>query len=310
MKGKILLTGKSGQIGAELISRLRTLGETLAPDRHEMDLSSPDSVRQIIRAVRPALIINAAAYTDVGKAEEEETQARAINTDALALMAEEGKKCGSALVHFSTDYVFDGTKNCPYDELDLPNPVNVYGKTKLAGEQAIQRAGIPHLIIRTSWVYGLTGRNFLMSVLRLATERDELKFVNDQIGAPTWCRQIAMAATQIVTQLSDGYPDSMAKISGVYHMTAAGKTNRFEFAKTILEEASRLPQDTPWFPAATQGRPKMTRRVIPVTTEDYSRSVRRPAYSVLSNARIKRILGIELPDWRAQLHQAFTSRQV
>lgn len=307
MKCKILLTGKSGQLGAELISQLRTLVETVAPDRHEMDLSSPDSVRQMIRAVRPALIINAAAYTDVSKAEEEEAAARAINTDALELMAQEGKKCCSALLHFSTDYVFDGAKNSPYDELDLPNPINAYGRTKLAGEQAIQTAGLPHLIIRTSWVYGLTGRNFLMSVLRLATEREELKFVNDQIGAPTWAREIAMAATRIVSQLFDGCPDSIARVSGVYHMTAAGKANRFEFAKTILEEASQLSRETAWFSAATDGRPRIARRVTPVTTGDYASTVRRPAYSVLSNERIKRILGIELPDWRAQLHSAFTS---
>jgi dTDP-4-dehydrorhamnose reductase len=307
MRRKILLTGKSGQIGIELARLLPALGEVFAPDRREMDLQSPDSTRRMIRDVRPKLIVNAAAYTDVSKAEIEKDKARAINADAPGIMAEEGKKIGSVLLHYSTDYVFDGTKTCPYDEEDKPNPINVYGETKLAGEHAVQHSGVPYLIFRTAWVYGMKGQNFLTTVLHLATERKELTVVRDQIGAPTWSREIAAATKDILVQLAECGQNSLSKLNGVYHLTSAGQTNRFDFANAILEEASRTTLDLRQLPIANRSRPIIARRIIPVTTERYPSPARRPAYSVLSNKKVQRAFGVALPDWRFQLQMAFTS---
>ncbi len=213
MKPKILLTGKDGQVGMELQRFLPQLGEVIALGRQELDLSKPDDLRRMIRTVRPNLIVNAAAYTAVDQAEKEEAIARAINADAPAVMAEEAKKIGAGLVHYSTDYVFDGSKNSPYEETDPTNPVNVYGKTKLMGERAIQETGVPHLIFRTGWVYATRGRNFLLTILRLATQgSDELRIVSDQIGAPTWSREIAWATTQILKRIY-GRDDGLAYLT-------------------------------------------------------------------------------------------------
>src|ERR1700676_2029201 len=230
MKYRILLTGKNGQVGAELAALLPRLGEVTAFDRHQLDLSKPDQIRRAIRNIRPHVIVNAAAYTFVDQAESEEWEARVINADAPAMMAEEAKSIGAALVHYSTDYIFDGSKPLPYDENDSPNPINVYGKTKLAGEQAIQDAGLPHLIFRTAWVYSTRGRNFLLTILRLATEREELRIVRDQIGAPTWSREIASASSQVLQQLYNRSDATAAwsERSGTYHLTAAGETNWYE----------------------------------------------------------------------------------
>lgn len=307
MRRKILLTGKSGQVGFELAKILPALGEVIAPDRREMDLQSSDSTRRMIRDVRPEVIVNAAAYTDVSKAEIEKDKARAINADAPEIMAEEGKKIGSVLLHYSTDYVFDGTKTCPYDEEDEPNPINVYGETKLAGEHAVQHTGVPYLIFRTAWVYGMKGRNFLTTVLQLATEREELTVVRDQIGAPTWSREIAVATKSALVQLAECGQNSLSKLNGVYHLTSAGQTSRFDFANAILEEASRTTLAVRQLPIAIQSRPIITRRIIPVTTERYPSPARRPAYSVLSNKKLQRVFGIALPNWRIQLQMAFTS---
>jgi dTDP-4-dehydrorhamnose reductase len=308
MKPKILLTGKNGQVGAELQRFLPQLGEVIALGRQELDLSSPDDLRRMIRTVCPNLIVNAAAYTAVDRAEKEEAIARAINADAPAVMAEEAKKIGAGLVHYSTDYVFDGSKNSPYEETDPTNPVNVYGKTKLMGERAVRKAGAPHLIFRTGWVYATRGQNFLLTVLRLATQgSDELRIVSDQIGAPTWSRDIAWATTQILKRLygRDNGLAYLTEMTGIYHMTSVGKTNWYEFAKAILEEASRTPRSTPWFAAATGERPFAARRVIPILTEEYSTPARRPAYSLLSNSHLTEAFGVQLPEWRTQLHSAF-----
>jgi dTDP-4-dehydrorhamnose reductase len=310
MKYRILLTGKNGQVGAELAALLPRLGDVAAFDRHQLDLSKPDQIRRAIRDTRPHVIVNAAAYTFVDQAESEEWEAHVINADAPAVMAVEAKKIGAALVHYSTDYIFDGSKNLPYDENDPPNPINVYGKTKLAGEQAIQDAGLPHLIFRTAWVYGTRGRNFLLTILRLATEREELRIVRDQFGAPTWSREIAKGTARILTQLSEQGQEAFSRSSGIYHMTAAGKTSWFEFGKAILEEASRTSQGVSWFAAATGGQPLVARLVTPVKTEEYPTLARRPAYSVLSNSRLKHMFDSELPDWRTQLHLAFAESQV
>jgi len=307
MNSRILLTGKTGQVGAELLALLPSIGEVAAFDRHELDLSSPDQIRRAIRDVRPTIIVNAAAYTSVDQAEKQEKQAHIINVEAPALMAEEAKKIGAALVHYSTDYVFDGSNSHPYHEADLPNPINAYGRTKLAGEVAIQAVGVAHLIFRTAWVYGTRGRNFLLTILRLATEREELKVVRDQFGAPTWSREIAKGTTNILTQLSEQGQQAVSRVSGIYHMTAAGKTSWFEFAETILEKTSRLPRGIPWFETATKGQPLVARRVTAITTAEYPTPARRPAYSVLSNSHLKEIFGLELPDWKSQLASAIAN---
>jgi dTDP-4-dehydrorhamnose reductase len=304
MRLRILLTGKRGQIGAKLAVLLPRLGEVAAFDRHELDLLKPDHVRRAIRDAQPNMIVNAAAYTSVDQAEREE-KARIINVDAPALMAEEAKRIGASLVHYSTDYVFDGSSSLPYAETDQPNPINVYGKTKLAGEEAIRAVGAPHLIFRTAWVYGTTGRNFLLTILRLATEREELKVVYDQFGAPTWSQEIATGTERVLRQLSQHGKDSIFKFGAIYHMTAASKTSWFEFAKMILEEASRMPRGIPWFEAATKGQPLVTRCVTAITTEQYPTPARRPSYSVLSNSLLKQDFGFELPAWSLQLRAVF-----
>ncbi|MGA8224300.1 MAG: dTDP-4-dehydrorhamnose reductase [Candidatus Acidiferrales bacterium] len=309
MKPKILLTGKNGQLGSELARLLPRLGELIALSRQQLDLTNAAEIRRTIREHRPQIIVNAAAYTAVDQAEKEEPLARSINTDAPAVMAEEAKKIGAMIVHYSTDYVFDGLKNTPYEEDDAPNPLNVYGKTKLAGEQAIVSTGVPHLIFRTEWVYATSGRNFLLTILRLATQREELRIVRDQIGSPTWSRAIAAATLKVLANLLEKVADDPAAafsaISGTYHLTAAGKTSWYEFAKAILEEAARAPKDAPWFEAATSGKQLVTQRVIPITTVEFPTPARRPAYSVLSNHKFRNATNFQLQDWRTQLQMAF-----
>jgi dTDP-4-dehydrorhamnose reductase len=309
MKPVILLIGKNGQIGGELLHLLPSLGEVVAPDRSQMDLSKPDDISQIIRKVQPQLIVNAAAYTAVDQAQTDEAMALAINAEAPGLMAREAKEIGATLIHYSTDYVFDGSKKAPYEETDPTNPINVYGRTKLEGEEAIRGVGIPHLIFRTAWVYATRGRNFLLTILRLASEREELKIVSDQTGAPTCASDIAAATSKVLTSLlaENSGTSSFSKMSGTYHMTAGGLTTWYEFANTILEEAAQAPKGASWFSAATQGRQLTARRVIPITTQEFRAAAPRPAYSVLSNGRLTQTFGLELPDWRAQLSQCFAA---
>jgi dTDP-4-dehydrorhamnose reductase len=311
MKPRILLTGKNGQIGHELEQLLPRVGEVVALDREHLNLSKPADIRRKIQEIRPQVIVNAAAYTAVDQAESDLALAEAINADAPALMAEEARKIGAALVHYSTDYVFDGLKKSPYDEDDRPNPESAYGRTKLAGEQAIRDIGVPHLIFRTAWVYGTRGRNFLLTILRLASQREELRIVNDQFGAPTWCHEIAQATTNILERqfgdATEATGSSLSKVSGTYHVTAGGVTTWFGFAQAILEEAS---PGLPWFEAATKGNPLIVRRVVPVTTAEYPTAASRPAYSVLSNSRLTQTFGIQLSDWRAQLRSAVTAGSI
>lgn len=307
MKPTILLIGTNGQVGRELNSRLPRIAEVTPLDRRRLDLTQPEEIRRAIRALHPAFIVNAAAYTTVDKAESEESLARAINAEAPAVMAEEAKKIGASLIHFSTDYVFDGSKISPYMEDDPPNPQNVYGRTKLEGERAIQASGAAHLIFRTAWVYATEGRNFLLTILRLATQREELRIVRDQIGAPTLSSEIAAATTNILAQVRDNERRSfsLADLSGIYHMTAGGETSWYDFATSILEEAAASSAASPWFAAATSSLPLIARRVIPIATKEYPTQARRPAYSVLSNARLNRTFSLQLPDWRKQLHSVF-----
>jgi dTDP-4-dehydrorhamnose reductase len=308
MKPAILLIGSNGQVGRDLSELLPQVGKVTALDRQRLDLTQPDEIRRAIRACRPAWIVNAAAYTAVDKAESEEPVARAINAEAPRVMAEEAKKIGACLVHYSTDYVFDGRKTSPYAEDDPTNPQNAYGRTKLEGERAIRDSGGAHLIFRTAWVYSTRGRNFLLTILRLATQRDQLKVVRDQIGAPTLSREIARVTTAILANLSAGQASAApcTTLSGTYHVTAAGETSWCDFATAILEEA-KTASHLQWFAEATNNLPIIARRVIPISTSEYPTPARRPPYSVLSNARLNRVFSVKLPDWRTQLASIFAS---
>ncbi len=222
-------------------------------------------------------------------------------------MAEAAKEIGAALVHYSTDYVFDGSKKSPYEETDTPNPINVYGRTKLGGERAIQESGALHLIFRTEWVYATQGHNFLLTILRLATQKQELRVVADQIGCPTTSQEIAAATVKIISQLMNREEGvrSLAETGGIYNMTAEGETSWYEFAKAILEEASIGTQNLPWVSAATKGMPLLTKRVLPITTAEYPTTAHRPAYSVLSTRRLLERFGGRLLSWRAELQSLF-----
>lgn len=306
MKPAILLIGTNGQVGRELHKMLPRAGEVTALDRQRLDLTQPADIRSAIRSARPQFIVNAAAYTAVDKAESEESVARAINAAAPAVMAEEASKIGATLIHYSTDYVFDGTKTSPYTEEDSPNPLNAYGRTKLEGELAIRASGATHLILRTTWVYAAVGKNFLLTILRLATQREELKIVSDQIGAPTLNVEIAKVTCDILAQLSGAAPAAATEASGVYNLTAGGQTTWYDFTNAILERAARIPPDTPWFAAATNHLPLIARRIIPIAASEYPLPAKRPAYSLLSNARLNRTFSLRMPYWQDQLDSVFT----
>ena len=311
MKPRILLIGKNGQVGHDLQRLLPAYGELTAVDRQQLDLAAPDAIRRGVQEIRPQIIINAAAYTAVDQAEKDELAARAINAIAPGILAEQAKQVGAALIHYSTDYVFDGTKTTPYEEDDAPNPLGAYGRTKLEGEQAIRDSGVAHLIFRTAWVYSTRGKNFLLTILRLATQREELRIVNDQIGAPTLSHELAEATAKVLSQLpamkNASMDESLAGLGGTYHMTAGGATNWYEFATTILDDASASIQGKKraWLLTALNGAPLVTRRVVPITTAEYPTPARRPPYSVLSNERLAKTFGIRLPDWNAQLGRVF-----
>jgi dTDP-4-dehydrorhamnose reductase len=307
MKPVILLTGKNGQVGGELLQLLPQLGEVVAPSREQLDLSKPGDIRRTILDVRPQLIVNAAAYTAVDQAETDQATAQAINQEAPGLMAVEAKKIGAILLHYSTDYVFDGTKRVPYDEADSANPINIYGKTKFAGEQAIRSSGVPHLIFRTAWVYATRGRNFLLTIVRLATEREELRIVSDQVGAPTCAADLAAATCKILGGISERNRGQFVftEVSGTYHMSAAGQTTWYEFAQTILEEALATQHDLAWLSRATKRRQLIAQRVIPISTQEFGSPTPRPAYSVLSNSHLMQSFGVALADWRSQLQRCF-----
>ncbi len=283
----ILLIGRNGQVGWELQRTLAPLGNVMALDRHDVDLANPDSIRKVVREIRPGLIVNAAAYSAVDKAESEPDLAMAINGIAPGVMAEEARRLNTPIIHYSTDYVFDGAKKTPYSEEDIPNPLNVYGQTKLAGERAIQAVGAPYIILRTSWVYGVRGKNFLLTILRLAREKSELKIVDDQIGAPTWSRMLAEVTSQILAKNCSsiaGFSASITDTSGLYHAVPSGLTTWYGFAKKILEDTSSHDSHT---------LPKL----IPVQTGEYPLPANRPHNSSMSNEKLKRTYGLKMPSW-------------
>ena len=288
---RILLTGADGQVGWELRRTLAPLGTITALDRRELDLADAEALRTWVKKISPQLIVNAAAYTAVDQAESEQKQAMAVNATAPGILAEEARRGGAALVHYSTDYVFDGEKDGAYVEDDAPRPLGAYGRSKLAGEEAVRASGAPHLILRTSWIYAARGRNFLLTMLRLAREREELRVVSDPFGAPTWAREVAGATARVLSLLAGepgGLAGAIARSGGVYHLTAAGRTSWHGFASAILEHAARLPGIR-------------ARRVTPIRTAEYPTPAARPKNSVLSNARLKQRFGIALPDWSASL---------
>ncbi|MEI6168152.1 MAG: dTDP-4-dehydrorhamnose reductase [bacterium] len=284
---RILLIGNDGQVGFELQRALAPLGPVTAVCYPAIDFSDPDSIIRIVREAQPQLIVNAAAYTAVDKAESEPDLCRKLNAIAPAILAEEARKLGAGLIHYSTDFVFDGTKQQPYLETDLPHPLSVYGTTKLEGDRAIQDSGVPHLIFRLAWVYGLRGRNFLLTMRRLASEGKPLRVVSDQIGCPTWCRTIADAtATALATVRTKDGTFPLNDVSGLYHCVSAGQTSWQGFARAFT------PAGIP---------------VIPITTADYPTPARRPPYSVMNCDQFTRTFGTSLPHWEQALSDCLAS---
>lgn len=286
----ILLIGRHGQVATELQKQLPTLGCVTVVGSGELDLADVDSIRRVVREARPNLIVNAAAYTAVDKAESEPELALAINATAPGVLAEEARRLDAALVHYSTDYVFDGAKTTPYLETDTPHPLNVYGRTKLLGEQAIQGSGARHLIFRTTWVYGPHGRNFLLTMLRLAKERESLRVVNDQFGAPTSSHSIAVATAQVLRAWQGE--------SGLYHLSCGGKTSWFGFAEEILREYAARQAGRHWPPLKAD-----VDAVAAITSTEYPTPAQRPINSVLDNTRLNTTFQISLPEWREALVQ-------
>jgi len=287
---RIMLIGVSGQVGSALMRVLPALGSVEACDRSRLDLACADDIRRVVGECKPQIIVNAAAYTAVDRAESEHELATAINVEAPRMLAEAAKKIGALLVHYSTDYVFDGGKAEAYVENDIPNPLSVYGRSKLDGEQAIRAAGGAHLIFRTSWVYGNDGANFMKTMLRLARERDYLSIVSDQTGAPTSSDAIALATVQCLAQ----YPRQGSALDGVYHMTCGGQTSWHGFALAIFDEF--LTEDE---------RSRIKVEAIP--SQAYPTPAQRPRNSVLSNAKLLARFGIALPAWRDALRQVHAS---
>ena len=277
---RILLTGKSGQVGGELEERLAPAADLIAPGRAELELLDLRSLQHEVRSVRPEVIVNAAAYTAVDRAESERDAAFAVNAAAVGVLAEEAKKLGALLVHFSTDYVFDGEKAGRYTEDDMPNPASVYGESKLAGERAVAASGCRYLIFRTSWVYSARGRNFLRAILAAARDKKELRVVDDQRGAPTPAHAIAEA---VARALAD--KELSQKTDLLYHLSMAGETTWHGFARAILESAG------------------LAVPVAAITTEAYGAKARRPKNSLLDNSRLQRAFGFGLPDWREGLRE-------
>jgi dTDP-4-dehydrorhamnose reductase len=299
---RLLITGANGQVGWQLQRTLAPLGEVIALTRAEMDLANPDLAVATLRDIKPDILLNAAAYTEVDKAESEPELARTINAVAPGRMAEELARDGGLMIQYSTDYVFDGAKPEPYLEDDNTGPLNVYGQTKLAGEQAIAASGCAFLILRSSWVYDSRGKNFLRTVLRLARDREELRMVDDQHGAPTWARAIAEATAAVVAECTRQRNEHDSQLRSIYHLTAAGSTTWAGFARSILEEYSELLEWPADFNEFTG--PLRARRVVPIRSDTYKTAAHRPQNSRLSNAKLLRDFGLQLPDWRHLLRLA------
>lgn len=287
---RILLTGKNGQLGWELNHLLLPLGHVFALERNEMDLSKPETLGRVIQEIKPHIIINAAAFTAVDKAESEPELAMTVNGIAPKIMAQEAKKIGAGMIHYSTDYVFDGKATAPYNEEDPTRPLSIYGKSKLAGEKGVSQANIPHIIFRTSWIYSLRGSNFLLTMQKLAQTRKQIKVVNDQTGAPTWSRAIAIGTTQVLGKLLNTGTTTVFPNSGTFHMSCGGETNWFTFAERVLE-LSGLSNNT---------------ELVPIPTDEYPTPAIRPQYSLLSNKKLKQVFNYEMPHWQDALRDCLS----
>jgi dTDP-4-dehydrorhamnose reductase len=285
---RVLIVGNAGQVGVELQRSFQGCGEVVGVDRESVDLAQADQVRALVRRVEPEIILNAAAYTAVDRAESEPELAMAINAEAPRILAEEALRVNALLVHYSTDYVFDGSKQGPWTEQDTPAPLNVYGASKLAGEQAIRQVGGRVLIFRTSWVYGPHGSNFLLTMLRLARQRDSISVVGDQIGSPTTSIELARATRAIVSGVIAGRFGATDEWAGLYHMTCSGSTSWYGFAQAIFARAEKL----------LDGK---IPRVTQIASEDYPTPAKRPRNSVLSNAKLEQRFGVHLAPWEAAL---------
>jgi dTDP-4-dehydrorhamnose reductase len=281
---RVLVTGAAGQVGGEVARLLAGRVQVAAHDRSTLDLEKPDDIRWCLREARPDVIVNAGAYTAVDRAEGDEARAHAVNAVAPGVLGEEAKRAGALLIHYSTDYVFDGELDRAYVETDPTHPLSVYGRTKLEGERAVAASGCRHLILRTSWVYGPRGKNFMLTMLRFAAERETLRIVDDQRGAPTSSLQLARATAELL----EAGPDR----SGIYHATAAGVTTWFGFAGAIFEARRRQLGDAMRVP-----------RLEPITTAEYPTPARRPKNSVMSNAKLENVFGVRLGDWREALDE-------
>ncbi|MDR3772821.1 MAG: dTDP-4-dehydrorhamnose reductase [Terracidiphilus sp.] len=280
---KILVFGRVGQVGWELRHKLACLGEVVSVDYPEIDFSKPETIRAAVRAAAPTVIVNAAAYTAVDKAESAPEPAWALNAAGPGVIAEEAKRLGALMVHYSTDYVYDGSKLGAWVETDVPHPLNVYGQTKLAGDEAIAAVGGDYLILRTSWVYGARGGNFLLTMLRLAKERTELRIVDDQTGSPTTSECIAQATAQILAQVTAPGAGGLGGRSGVYHLTCSGAATWFGFAKAFLSRQAACPTLTP------------------IASSEYPLPAQRPVNSVLNCERVAQTFGVRMPAWEDAL---------
>jgi len=283
---KILLTGKNGQVGFELQRALAPLGEIFAVDQPECNLADGPAIRDLVRSFKPDVIVNPAAYTAVDKAESEPELAHAINTVAPGVLGEEAARQGAWVVHYSTDYVFDGIKPGAYTEDDLTNPQSVYGRTKKAGELAIQQSGVRHLIFRTSWVVGAHGRNFAKTILRLAVERESLNVVADQYGAPTSAALLADVTAQLVRQQQREGGDRFR--FGLYHLVAGGETNWCDYARFVLSEALAAGKSLKLLPDSIRA----------ITSSEYPTPAKRPANSRLDTSKLRSTFDVELPNWQ------------
>lgn len=294
--GRILITGDGGQVGDALKQTLAPLGQLFAPTLKELDLTDAASIRKVMRDFRPRWVVNAAAHTAVDKAESEPDLAYAINAAGPAILAEEARTLGAAFIHYSTDYVFDGTKTTPYVESDAPNPKNVYGKSKLAGEEVLSASGIAHVVFRTSWVYGATGKNFVRSILKLAREREQLRIVADQYGAPTWSFELARLTARVIEMVESRAAEAKTSlyeaaepVSGIYHATGSGETTWYGFAAQAIAELQKL---DPSNKLAT---------VEPISTADYPTPAQRPQNSRLDCSKLEHVFGWCMPEWQDSL---------
>jgi len=291
----VLLFGGTGQVGRELHQELATLGIVVAPPRSDADLARPDTVREAIRRVRPSVVINTAALTNVDQSERDPQLARTLNHVAPGVMADAARDVGALLVHYSTDYVFDGARDQPYTEDDEPNPINVYGASKLAGERSVAASGSAFLVLRTSWVYSRTGAGFVPTILRQLDEPGDIRVVADQTGSPTWSRALARSTVALLRGLVNQGEVVLPEASrGVYHLGGSGAASRVEIAKEII---------TALADARGSGDVNHDRQVIPISAVEFGAVAARPRYSALSNARLERVFGVSLNAWQVDLRR-------